>query len=138
MERKSVGIFILNKKKEVLLQLRDNKEGIDYPGYWGIIGGEINNGESDLDAIKREIKEEINIIIQKIKFISKLNIKRSNLTLKDTEISIFKGETDMPISEIIIKEGQKIKFFNLNEINNPKIISILKDYILKNKKSIFD
>ena len=137
MERKSVGIFILNNKKELLLQLRDNKKGIDYPGHWGLISGEINAGESDLDAIKREIWEEINIIIPKIKFIGKLNIKKSDLTLKDTEISIFKGGTNMPISEIIIKEGQKVEFFGLNELSNIKIINLLKDYIFKNKEKIF-
>ena len=48
MERKSVGIFILNNKKELLLQLRDNKKGIDYPGHWGLISGEINAGESEV------------------------------------------------------------------------------------------
>ena len=138
MKKKSAGIFILNKKGELLLQLRDNKDGIDYPGYWGLIGGEIIRGESDFDAIKREIKEEIDIAIKKIRFIGKLNIKKSNLIIKDAEISIFKGETDLPANKIVLKEGKKVKFFKLNEINNPGVIDVLKNYIIKNKEKIFD
>ena len=42
----------------VLLQLRDDIEGIVAPGRWGLFGGEIEAGESPVEAASRELEEE--------------------------------------------------------------------------------
>lgn len=43
----------------MLLQLRDFKPGIDFPGHWGLFGGSIEDGEEPLKAARRELAEEI-------------------------------------------------------------------------------
>ena len=35
-----VKIFLLNPNNKILLQLRDDKPTIVYPGYWSLLGGE--------------------------------------------------------------------------------------------------
>lgn len=41
------------------MQLRDNIPNIFYPGHWGCFGGAIDPGESPLQALKRELAEEL-------------------------------------------------------------------------------
>ena len=60
-------VFIKNKKLgKYLFVLRDDKLGIPNPNCWGLLGGGINLGEEPLQALKREIKEEVNIELYEI------------------------------------------------------------------------
>jgi len=42
-----------------LLQLRDTRRGIFFPGVWGCFGGGVESGEGELDALTRELNEEV-------------------------------------------------------------------------------
>ncbi|AOX03074.1 NUDIX hydrolase [Moorena producens PAL-8-15-08-1] len=54
-----VAIAILYRQGQFLMQLRDNIPGILYPGLWGLFGGHIEPGETPIEALKRELVEEI-------------------------------------------------------------------------------
>jgi ADP-ribose pyrophosphatase YjhB (NUDIX family) len=54
------GILILNNKKEVLL-LKRNKKSKNEIGFWQKPGGAVDYGEKVINAMKREIKEEIGV-----------------------------------------------------------------------------
>lgn len=43
---------------KVLMQLRDFKQGINFPGHWGFFGGTVERGESPEHAAERELFEE--------------------------------------------------------------------------------
>ena len=138
IERKSVGIFPINSNQEILLQLRDNKPKIDYPGYWGAIGGEIDKGETDLKAIKREVEEEIGDIVKNIEKVGEIFMRKSNLNLKNTKLFLFKGYVRIQSNKIKLNEGQKVDFFDLKQLINLKIVPKLKRFIFKNKEKIFN
>ena len=57
--KKVVIIFLHNNFDSYLLQLRDFKSKIIYPGHWGAFGGAIEEGESPRTALGRELIEEI-------------------------------------------------------------------------------
>ena len=63
-----VAIAILYRENKFLMQLRDDIEGILYPGSWGFFGGHIEVGETPESALKRELVEEINYVVEKPKF----------------------------------------------------------------------
>lgn len=57
------GILILNKKNEVFL-LKRGKKSKNEVGLWNKPGGAVEYGETLIDAMKREIKEEIGVEIR--------------------------------------------------------------------------
>jgi 8-oxo-dGTP diphosphatase len=72
------GAMILNKNKEILLVKR-SKQSKAEPGMWSRPGGTVEFGETIKKALVREIKEELNIKINIIKFLEYFN----NIDLKN-------------------------------------------------------
>lgn len=56
----AAAVIVLDDDR-YLLQLRDNKKGIFFPGHWGLFGGGVENGEQPADALRRELKEELGL-----------------------------------------------------------------------------
>jgi 8-oxo-dGTP diphosphatase len=54
----SVGGLLVKPDRSVLLQLRDHKPGILYPGYWAIPAGSLEPSETHLEGAVRELSEE--------------------------------------------------------------------------------
>lgn len=54
----SAGVVLVNQKGEVLLQHREKKESVFYPGYWGYPAGSVKEGEDFEAAAKRELAEK--------------------------------------------------------------------------------
>ena len=67
--RVGCGALIINDKGEALLLKRDVKSRDEY-GYWSQPGGGVEFGETIKEAIVREIKEEVGVEIELIKFLS--------------------------------------------------------------------
>lgn len=60
--------ILLDDAGRYLLQRRDDIPRIWYPGHWGLFGGAIEPGESALDAMVRELAEEIGIELPAARF----------------------------------------------------------------------
>ena len=56
MMKEIASIILENDKGEFLLYLRDNKPDIPFPGYWDLIGGHVEEGETPEEALIREVK----------------------------------------------------------------------------------
>ena len=99
------------REKHVLIQLRDNKKNIIFPDKWGFFGGEIKIYEKHLNAIKRELKEELNIRnFKSLKFIFSFYEKKYNSLFFIYKLHIFE--------KFYLNEGLEAKFFNTNDIFN--------------------
>lgn len=57
----SAAALILLEDEHYLLQARDQKPGIYYPGHWGLFGGALDPGEAPETALRRELEEEIGL-----------------------------------------------------------------------------
>lgn len=57
------GKAVIRKNGKILLLKRSPKSGFD-PGLWELPGGKIDYGENLIDALKREVGEEVGIIIK--------------------------------------------------------------------------
>lgn len=57
--RDAVAAIIVVPQRGYLLQLRDTRADIFFPGHWGLFGGAIEPGESEENALRRELMEEL-------------------------------------------------------------------------------
>ncbi len=55
----AVAAIIQRDDGKYLLQKRDDRPDIWYPGHWGCFGGAIDEGESAERALQRELQEEL-------------------------------------------------------------------------------
>ncbi len=122
--------LLINPKKEILLQLRDNKPGIAYPGYWGALGGHCNIGETPLQCLKRELKEEIGFIAGRTKLVGIFDDGLGN------KVSLYKIKINKKIKDIKLNEGKKLGYFTFPEIIKLHSPKLFKEYLLANKKKI--
>lgn len=63
------NIFVDEKGRLLLMKRAD--ECFTYPGYWGLVGGFIDPGETPEEGAMREAKEEIGVEIDVIKFVGR-------------------------------------------------------------------
>lgn len=82
---------VFNKDKRILLLKRSKYEDQWQPNKWGLPGGKIDVGESSLNALKREIKEETSIEI--FKQLSSFSIMRDN-NIENVYICLYDGDDE--------------------------------------------
>jgi len=108
--------IILTNSEGFLLQLRDNKKGVFFPGHWGFFGGAIEGSENPEQAIIREIKEEINLGIDNLDYLFNINFNFSDSedrTIKRHYFEIRLAKEDL--NNIKLAEGQAYKIFTKRE-----------------------
>jgi len=70
MSKVVVGIIVKKGIPESYLLVSSNKNFGEYTGYYYPPAGHVEDGESEVDALKREIKEELDIDLLKAKKIT--------------------------------------------------------------------
>ena len=61
-----VALLVLPGSRYVM-QLRDDKPEIIYPGHWACFGGAVQPGEAALDTLRRELREELELEIGEVR-----------------------------------------------------------------------
>jgi len=127
------AVLLINKEKKILLYLRDDKKTIPYPNTWAMLGGHLEESEKQLDALKRELKEEIGIEVENPVFIGEFDDKAGN------DVYIYKSKIKYGVEELKLTEGQKLKYFDFEEIMKIKNIpKPLQDFLRDNRKKILN
>ena len=120
------GVILEGKDNKILLQLRDNKPEIPYPGYWSIFGGEIEEGETSLEGAVREIEEELG------KRLEKESLILYKIVTLDKDYYIYRANFPYDLSEITLTEGQEARYFSIDEATKlDNLVPLVKDSIEK-------
>jgi len=109
--------IIVNKYDQVLLQLRDDKEGIFFPNHWGFFGGASEDGEDFLKGLIRELKEELAITFDHDEFEEFIRVDLGFDVGQPLVKRIFYivSITDHQIAQIQLKEGKAYRFFSMEK-----------------------
>lgn len=104
---------------KVLMQLRDMKEGINFPGCWGFFGGSIDVGETPENASERELFEEIGY---KSGPLYKLGFDVVQ-DLGNLPIHAYCCPLTIPVNDLKLSEGIDLDLFSLEEILTKELYS---------------
>ena len=114
MKRKGSSIIFINGEGEILLFLRDNKPDLPYPNMWDVPGGHVEADESPEKCIVREMKEEMDLVLDEFELFSKIEFE-------DRIEYTFWTRADLDIDEIELTEGQKLKWFTRDEAKRTQL-----------------
>jgi 8-oxo-dGTP diphosphatase len=123
-DRPQCGLLIENKEGKVLLQLRDNKPDIPYPNCWGTFGGQIEEKESPEEAIEREIMEELEYKLSNPEYFGNFPFDGYNIYMYRII------DHDLKLDKLTVKEGQKGKFFSLEDIRNANFAANCREIVI--------
>lgn len=103
-----VVIFIQNKDNKFLIQKRSTEKG----GKWASTGGHPKTGETSLQGILNEVKEELGIEIDK-------PILFKQASGKDTICDLYYIKNDINIKDMVLQEEEvsDVKWASIDEIN---------------------
>lgn len=98
-----VSILFVNPAGEILVHHRDNDPRILFPNQWSIIGGHVEDGETPEEALVREVREEIGHELTRFEHLA---------TFYDADHVryFYAAPLDKPISELVLGEGQALRF----------------------------
>ena len=116
-ERKIATLLLYNKEKKVLMQHRaENAPRL--PGYWGLFGGHVEEGESLEDALRRELLEEIEYRVRAPKLFNVKEFERDDGHVTSSTFTELYDESQ----PIVLHEGQGYGWFTIPEALKLKII----------------
>lgn len=106
----AVAIAILYRDRQFLLQLRDDRPQIRYPGQWAFFGGHLEAGESPEQAMQRELQEEIGYLPPQIQHF------RSEFSETQVVRHVFHARLQVGLPELQLHEGQDLGLFTIEEV----------------------
>jgi len=133
-----VAIIVENPCNEVLLLLRDQKPGLEFAGFWTLLGGRVEEGETTEMAAHRELLEETGLELP----LSPWKTYKRRHQSRDLVIQqhVYVGQTDREIQDMHLGEGQALRYFSQQEIVSLPIAygfdTLLEDFF--HKKLIAD
>ena len=100
-----------------MLQLRDDKRGIFFPGHWGLFGGGVEAGEDPATALRRELQEELDIVVTDLRPVSRFDFDLAPMGLKKIYRAFF--ELRLPVTalaSIRLGEGAAVEAFTREQV----------------------
>jgi 8-oxo-dGTP pyrophosphatase MutT (NUDIX family) len=102
----AAAAILIDEAGRYLLQLRDDFPNIWYPGHWGAFGGGVETGEDDIPALRRELREELELEFSSARLFTRFEFDLRPLGLK----KYFRSYYEVPIrasdlSRLVLHEG---------------------------------
>jgi 8-oxo-dGTP pyrophosphatase MutT (NUDIX family) len=123
-----VCVILFDSSGNVLLQHRDDKPQINYPGLWTASGGTVEQGELLEAAAARELREETGLRSVGLALFHTDNHLLPSGTV--TRRNFFLGEYD-GVQKIKLGEGQELRFVALEKLSEFPLVPDLEWIIRK-------
>ena len=102
------AVVLTGPAGQYVMQVRDDKTGVFYPGHLGLFGGALRNGESFEQAAVRELEEEISLNMEgRLTFLTRMTIGFEPMGAESVERVFYSAVLSADdIAEIQVDEGQ--------------------------------
>lgn len=120
------AVLLLGEK--YVLQLRDSNPGIAAPGQWSLFGGMKKTGETPLEAISREIYEELSIQPAEFHYLWFTDY----FAAFEGEVIrtwFFWSDVSSVWAEHKLLEGQSVGIFHFNDITDLEMPAVMRTTI---------
>jgi 8-oxo-dGTP pyrophosphatase MutT (NUDIX family) len=110
---------ILVVGSQYLLQLRDNKAGVFFPGHWGCFGGAAEPGETVEQTLSRELNEELGIALDPaiFRYFTRFDFDLSFCGLATIWRYFYEVElASARLASLRLHEGSAMRLFSAEEI----------------------
>ena len=102
-----------------LMQLRDARPDIWYPASWGCFGGAVDEGELPLDALRRELREELEYEVVKTTPVSTLEFDLRPVGLGKYYRAYYLIEMSaQERARLVLHEGERMDAFTYEELRS--------------------
>ncbi|MED7818449.1 MULTISPECIES: (deoxy)nucleoside triphosphate pyrophosphohydrolase [unclassified Francisella] len=130
MERINAAVAIILDEYKTKVYISQRQKFQTYSDYWEFPGGKVENNESFKDCIKREVNEEVGVIVKSIKpYLKKKHLNKNNIEVY-LEFFIIDEYEGVPYP----KENQQLKLVNISELDNYNFLPASIEIIEKLKR----
>jgi len=114
-----VALIVLYDGERVLLQHRSD-DASRKPGFWAFFGGGIEQGETPEQAVRREMMEELQVVLDDIESFERYEFAEEGGVY---EKHVFLAPLTYPVAQLRAQqqEGQGLGMFSADEVKNLKI-----------------
>lgn len=118
---RGVSAIPVNPQGKILLQQRDDRPDLLFPGCWTTFGGAIESDETPDEAMRRELLEEIELDLpMKLWKVQDFVVEVQGHPINARRY-IYIGPIDQPAETIALNEGQALGYFGLEDLEKLKI-----------------
>jgi 8-oxo-dGTP pyrophosphatase MutT (NUDIX family) len=108
----AVAAIICVEGDGYLMQLRDARPDIWYPDHWGLFGGAIDPGEEPIQALRRELLEELELEVGEAEFFARIDYDLGGLGLRRYERSYYLVPISRAVEKrLVLHEGADNRVF---------------------------
>lgn len=112
-----MAAIIVFDNGKYLLQLRDDKPGIFFPGHWGLFGGCVDSGEQTLEALRRELLEELGLTTVVLKLLTRFEFDLAPMGLARIYREFFEVRLPAAVTPSLrLGEGAAFAAFSRDEL----------------------
>jgi 8-oxo-dGTP pyrophosphatase MutT (NUDIX family) len=109
----AVAAVLIHEDGRYIMQLRDQKPGIFYPGHWGCFGGAVEHGEEPIAALRRELREELEFDVPRAARFTQFDFDFSPLG----HGKVYRVYYEVPVPQaafvrFVLHEGAAVKAFD--------------------------
>ena len=117
----AVAAILVQEDGRYVMQLRDPIARIFYPDHWGCFGGAVNEGESPLDALHRELNEELGVVIH-----APQEFSRFDFDIKLWKKKVYRIYYEVRVaadflSSVVLREGAEVRAFDGAELLQQRV-----------------
>jgi 8-oxo-dGTP pyrophosphatase MutT (NUDIX family) len=119
----AVAALLVLEDGRYIVQLRDDIPNIWYPGHWGLFGGGVDAGEDELAALRRELREELELEVTEARLFATIDYDLQSIGLD----CYFRRYYEVPVTiaawnRVVLHEGSDVRALTGDEaLSLPRI-----------------